>query len=235
MQKIIRTVLLLTACAALFGFGAGPALAYFGVLAPELGFGLFALSCVLALLVTFGVAAAAMKTGPAGWLPVLCIAAIPTVYLVYSLATTRGYPLINDISTERLYPPEFVYAAELPENVSSDLKFPPEFKKIIEESYPDIQPLAMVDSADAVFSRAMDLAKQQAGWTVTGTTLKGDVSSFEVVSISKLFRFEDDVVIRVTKVENGCVVDIRSRSRVGKGDFGANATRIRAFLQELKS
>ena len=235
MQKIIRTVLLLIACAALAGFGAGPALAYFGVLAPEMGFGLFALSCILAFLVTFGVAAAAIKSGPAGWFPVLCIAAIPTVCLLYSLAVTRGYPLINDISTERLYPPEFVYAVELPENASSDLKFPPEFKKIIETSYPDLQPLAMLDSADAVFARAMDLAKRQDGWTVIGTTLKGDVSSFEVVSISKVFRFRDDVIVRVTKVESGCVVDIRSRSRVGKGDFGANATRIRKFLQELKS
>ena len=228
-------MLLLAACLALAGFGAGPALAYFGVVAPEAGFGLFALSCVLGVLVTLGVAAAAMKYGPAKWLPILLLCAIPTVYLLYSIAATRDYPLINDISTERIYPPKFVYAAELPENASSDLKFPPAFKGIIEEHYPDIRPLAMIDDADAVFARAMDLAKQQDGWTVTGTTLKGDVSSFEVVSVSKVFRFHDDIVVRVTKVENGCIVDMRSRSRVGKGDLGANAARIRAFLEALNS
>ena len=235
MEKSVRAALLLGASLALAGFGAGPALAYFGVVAPEAGFGLFALSCVLGVLVTLGVAAAAMKYGSAKWLPILLLCAIPTVYLLYSIAATRDYPLINDISTERIYPPEFVYAAELPENAAQDLKFPPAFKEIIDEHYPDIRPLAMIDDADAVFARAMDLAKQREGWTVTGTTLKGDVSSFEVVAVSKIFRFHDDVIVRVTKVENGCVVDVRSRSRVGKGDLGANAARIREFLQALNS
>jgi len=39
----------------------------------------------------------------------------------------------------------------------------------------------------------------------------------------------DDISVRVRESGGGAVVDIRSKSRDGKGDMGANAARIRAF------
>jgi hypothetical protein len=47
------------------------------------------------------------------------------------------------------------------------------------------------------------------------------------------FGFKDDVVIRVEADGAGSRVDVRSVSRVGVGDVGTNATRIRAYLQKL--
>jgi hypothetical protein len=38
---------------------------------------------------------------------------------------------------------------------------------------------------------------------------------------------------RIKEVEGSCTVDVRSASRVGKGDMGCNANRIRAFLKAL--
>jgi len=55
----------------------------------------------------------------------------------------------------------------------------------------------------------------------------------EARATSKLFRFVDDVAIRVRPKEGGSVVDIRSKSRVGQGDMGANADRIRAIAARL--
>ena len=48
------------------------------------------------------------------------------------------------------------------------------------------------------------------------------------------FGFIDDVVIRIEPDGNGSTLDIRSKSRVGRSDVGANAARIRAFLQDFE-
>ena len=55
---------------------------------------------------------------------------------------------------------------------------------------------------------------------------------------SRWFGFTDDVVIRVAPMDGGAAtgsrVDIRSVSRVGRGDFGVNAARVRAYLAALR-
>ena len=43
--------------------------------------------------------------------------------------------------------------------------------------------------------------------------------------------FRDDVVIRISPLGKGTRVDVRSASRFGTHDFGANASRIRACLR----
>ena len=48
-----------------------------------------------------------------------------------------------------------------------------------------------------------------------------------------LFGFKDDVVIRLSAVNDGTRVDVRSASRVGLSDLGANAARIQAYLAKL--
>jgi uncharacterized protein (DUF1499 family) len=52
-----------------------------------------------------------------------------------------------------------------------------------------------------------------------------------------LFRFVDDVVVRLRRVPEGedVLADVRSRSRVGRGDLGANARRIRDYLADLQT
>jgi len=48
------------------------------------------------------------------------------------------------------------------------------------------------------------------------------------------FGFIDDVVVRLTpETDGGTRVDVRSVSRVGLGDAGANARRVRNFLFDL--
>ena len=43
--------------------------------------------------------------------------------------------------------------------------------------------------------------------------------------------WRDDVAIRVRREDDETVVDLRSASRVGLHDLGANAERIRAFVE----
>ena len=55
----------------------------------------------------------------------------------------------------------------------------------------------------------------------------------EVVATTRLMHFKDDVAVEVRPEGTGSSVHMRSKSRVGKGDLGANAKRIRMFLSEL--
>jgi uncharacterized protein (DUF1499 family) len=57
----------------------------------------------------------------------------------------------------------------------------------------------------------------------------------EAVAVSRVFRFTDDIVIRIRpSSDGGSRVDIRSRSRDGKGDLGVNAQRIDNLLTILR-
>ena len=55
----------------------------------------------------------------------------------------------------------------------------------------------------------------------------------EATATSFLFGFKDDVVVRLTDDAGATKVDVRSKSRVGRNDFGMNAKRIRAFVAKL--
>ena len=45
--------------------------------------------------------------------------------------------------------------------------------------------------------------------------------------------FRDDVVVRIRAVGQGARVDVRSASRYGRHDFGANAARVKALLDDI--
>lgn len=55
------------------------------------------------------------------------------------------------------------------------------------------------------------------------------------VARTPLFRFADDVVVRVETLPEGTRVDVRSASRTGFHDLGQNARRISSFMAELDS
>jgi fatty-acyl-CoA synthase len=55
----------------------------------------------------------------------------------------------------------------------------------------------------------------------------------EGVATSFWFRFRDDVVARITPDGGAWLVDLRSISRVGKSDLGANCARVTALATRL--
>ena len=74
-------------------------------------------------------------------------------------------------------------------------------------------------------------AKSERGAVVAAVPAEGRM---EATDTTRWFGFKDDVVVRVRPEGAGSRVDVRSVSRVGRGDVGANAARIRAFLQALR-
>ena len=55
-----------------------------------------------------------------------------------------------------------------------------------------------------------------------------------LMDTTRVMAFKDDVVIRLRSNAQGTLVDLRSVSRVGEGDIGANSKRIRSFREAFQ-
>jgi len=97
---------------------------------------------------------------------------------------------------------------------------------------PDIRPARLSEPPRAPFERALAAARAQ-GWEIVDTApAEGRI---EATDTTRWFGFKDDVVVRVRPEGTGSRVDVRSLSRVGRGDVGKNAARVRAYLHALGS
>jgi uncharacterized protein (DUF1499 family) len=220
--------------------GLGVLLATLGVIAPFLGFGLFAFVggplAVLAVIVSAFALRATRASGGLGgrnlaWAG-LAMGAAMLLVLSRSASAGAGLPRINDITTDPNDPPAFEYTLRDPATRDRDYSYPAGFADLQRAAYPDLAPIALALPPDRAFDAAMK-AVEKLGLDVTLSDQARGV--IEARATSKLFRFVDDVAIRIRPKDGGSVVDIRSKSRVGKGDLGANADRIRAIAAELAS
>ena len=213
----------------------GPALVQLGVLSPIQGFGIFAFGGagggLLALLVgaigLYFTRAGAGKTGRG--LAFIGVAGGAAALAIIFLAGRpgSGLPRINDITTNPADPP--VFAAD-PSGRGRDMSYPPKNVRLVESAYADLTPIE-VDDPPAVALQRAQLAAEKLGWEVT--SLRTESGELEASDTTGIFEFVDDVVVRVRASDGGSVIDVRSKSRDGQGDLGANAKRIRAFRDAL--
>ncbi|WP_240990480.1 DUF1499 domain-containing protein [Psychrobacter submarinus] len=78
---------------------------------------------------------------------------------------------------------------------------------------------------------AVEQAANNLGWQLVNTNASAGV--IEATDSTMWFGFKDDIVVRVLDQGGERLVDIRSKSRMGKSDLGKNAERISLFIQEL--
>ena len=96
--------------------------------------------------------------------------------------------------------------------------------------YPDLRPQQFQQPYEQVFDSSLATARDL-GWDVTGDDrTQGEIRA---VATTRVFRFKDDVVVTVRRDADEVTVNVRSHSRIGKGDLGTNARRIRLFQAEL--
>ena len=99
-------------------------------------------------------------------------------------------------------------------------------------AYPQIRPLVLSAKPEQAFGQALATASQS-GWTIHTEDIEAGV--IEATDTSFWYGFKDDIVIRIHAGEGGgTIIDIRSVSRVGQSDLGANAARILEFIKSLK-
>ena len=89
---------------------------------------------------------------------------------------------------------------------------------------------ASIRHPDQALALALETA-ESLGWEIV--SVDPAAGRLEAREVSRIFQFVDDVVVRVRPMEAGAVIDVRSRSRDGRGDLGVNARRIRAFTAAI--
>lgn len=220
----------------------------------QLGAPLIGLTLLLGLVAT---AVTVFRKPRTGWQMALVGLLVPVLALAYVAqvqSRSARIPPIHDISTDIVDPPVFspavmaarqaaganpVNAMDTPMGSLPAYKAPSfaalaakTLGQVGHEAYPAVRSLALPTSPDRVAAAAEAEAKAQ-GWTLTTSNPGGGI--IEATAETFWFGFKDDVAIRVRPgASGGSVVDVRSTSRVGLSDIGANAARIEAFLASLK-
>jgi uncharacterized protein (DUF1499 family) len=236
----VATISLVLGVVGAAAFAAGPALAQLEAASALTAFRVFGIGLLLGLLALLFGAIGLWRTrpvtgrrgrGPAlvgtalGLLPVAVVAAV--------VGSAGRAPAINDITTNPDDPPRFRAAQTDDANTGRDLSYPGEaFARAQRSGYPDLAPIRVAGAPDEVYRRCLTVA-QDLGWELTVEDPATGV--FEAIDVTSIFRFVDDIAVRVRAAGDGTVVDVRSKSRDGKGDLGANATRIRAFRDAIRS
>jgi uncharacterized protein (DUF1499 family) len=201
------------------------------ILSPVAGFVIFTAAAAIGLILGFGLGGIGLyrlfQGDPAAG-RTLATAAGPLVIGVAVLASFLSTPgaTRNDVTTDLADPPVFLAGP------AAGLPYPEDFRAWHQATYADLAPARLSMPSESALAKAKALIESN-GWTVTGEDRgKG---MLQAMSHTSVFRFEDDVVIRVRGSGNESVIDIRSRSRVGRGDRGVNAKRIRSFLDAMRA
>jgi hypothetical protein len=183
----------------------------------------------------------------AGLVGSLVIMAQP-LYTLFMVDIAHAIPPIHDISTDTEHPPEFVALLRDRAGASN----PPEYdgpklvktydgtmhtttslqKKYYMDNY--IRPFVNFYRPGDLFRRALNAANAM-GWAIVTSVPTQNGGRIEATNTSFLFGTKDDIVIRVAPSGIGARLDIRSKSREGETDFGANAANIRAYMKKLAS
>lgn len=97
--------------------------------------------------------------------------------------------------------------------------------------YLPIEPLRIEATKAEVYAKALELVEAR-GWSVVTVDEVGGL--IEATHTSSWWGFKDDVAIRLRSEGDATRVDMRSISRVGQSDLGANARRVVAYLYDLE-
>ncbi len=233
-------------------FAAAALATRFGLIDWRLGFGTLTLGYgPLLLMAAAGLAVVALllallvkpRAGLGKAALALVIPLLALGYAGYVRSEAASIPPIHDIVSDADAPLMFsdrvmalraavpgANAVEADPRVPDDDRFGPaagqSARALQRSAYPDIQPILVSQAPAEAFETALAAARAE-GWSIDATDPQNGRIEASVRSL--WFGFVDDVVVQVSPADGGSRIDVRSTSRVGVSDLGANAKRVRAF------
>ena len=225
--------------APLLGIG-GALLAYREIVGPYVGFRIFffaaplsILAIIFALIALFKARAGRNPRARGFGLAGLCFG-VATLAGVLGLALpSAGFPIINDVSTDLEDPPAFVHALKDPANEGRDMSYPEQFASEQKRAYPGIVTHKVSIPPVEALARMQRNLEELPNTRIT--EFDRAAGRIEAVGVSRVFHFVDDIVVRVRDSgRGGSIIDVRSKSRHGRGDMGVNAQRIELLYVALQ-
>jgi uncharacterized protein (DUF1499 family) len=194
---------------------------------------------VVAMLLALAAFVAIWREGLAGFGAALTAVLIGAALLAYpAYLAVRAYwqPAIYDITTDPIDPPRFEAIARLRPRDANPIGYAGLYAAEQQrEAYADIEPIDVAAPPQKAYEAALAVATKRK-WRVVDARapqlLRRD-GRIEAIARTPILGFRDDIVIRVRATRDGSRVDVRSASRYGRHDFGANARRLRAFAEEF--
>jgi uncharacterized protein (DUF1499 family) len=199
-------------------------------------FGAALVLSVLAMLLAFASFVSLWNNGGSGFLQAFTAVLIGVGLLAYpGYLAYKGYklPAVTDVTTDPADPPRFEVVARLR---PADRNLYPGLAtaELQKRAWPDIEPLNVSVSARAAYDGAMAVITKRK-WRVVDTRAPaaGRDGHIEAIARTPIMGFRDDVTVRIRSTRDGARVDVRSASRYGGTDFGANAERVLALLDDI--
>ena len=164
----------------------------------------------------------------------------------YAFSTYRffAYPMLNDVSTDWINPPQLLAAQALRHPVMNEIQHPePESISAQEAYFPDVTGRRYDLTANRLLAIVGELIAAR-GWTVAklgaptphlpdDELAEQSEQTVDVVAYSPILALASDVSIRIVDEDTSSYVDVRSASRYGRHDLGQNARLIASLLNDL--
>ncbi len=154
-------------------------------------------------------------------------------YPAYLAVLAYRLPAIRDVTTDPVRPPRFDVISRLRPRGSND--YPSGNAALQRSAYADIIPLQVLANPNRAYEAALAVVKKRK-WYVVDARPPGPgrrEGTIEAIARTLIMGFREDVVIRVSPLGTGAQIDVRSASRYGFYDFGSNAARVRALLEDI--
>jgi uncharacterized protein (DUF1499 family) len=209
---------------------------------------------ILPVLVTFGaslaLAAAAIlvaivaliriwidgRQGTRNALIAICVSLLLLAYPGYLGVKAYRLPLIHDITTDPYDPPRFEAVARLRTREANPVVYGGlATYQQQRAAYPDVEALIAPAAPQAAYDAAMAVVTKRKWRVVDARAPQAGRRDgrIEAIALSPIMGFRDDVVIRIRPLGTGSRVDVRSASRYGWHDFGANAARVASLIEDI--
>lgn len=165
------------------------------------------------------------------------IASLLLAYPAYAALKGLRLPAITDVTTDIEQPPAFSRSRAA--FAARDGRYPPDpgpaAREAQRSAYTQVAPLTLDVDANEAFELARKAAVNRKWQVVEAIRPGGRVGNgrIEAVARTRLLNFPADVTVRVRPRGDGARIDVRSATRLGNRDFGDNADRIRAYLDEV--
>jgi len=195
---------------------------------------------LVAILLAFAAGIAIWREGVGGVreaVTALLVGVALVAYPLYLGVKAYRLPAIYDVTTDPIDPPRFEAIARLRPRDANPVTYAGLYTAEQQRAaYSDIEPDLTNSSPQEAYDAALKVITKRK-WHIVDARPPQPAAPregrIEAVARTPILGFRDDIVVRVRATTDGARIDVRSASRYGRHDLGANAARVRALIDDV--